>query len=108
MKPSWPESELLEDIKHIVRRRKALPMLAATNPTNILSLGNSAVFAFARQGDGGTMVCLFNFSEMWQRLPAQKLRDAGVTGFFDTLGEGKPELQEDHLSLPPYGRLWLT
>jgi amylosucrase len=105
--PQWPESELLAGVKHVVARRKALPQLAATVPTRILRDLNPAVFAFLRPADAGALACVFNFSEFWQRVPAQPLRDAGIATFKDELGGGLINLQDDHVPIAPYGRLWL-
>ncbi len=106
--PSWPESELLAGVKHVIARRKQLPDFAATAPTRIIVTDIPPVFAFARQGDSRTLVCLFNFSEAWQRVPASLLRKNGASEFTDQLGGGQLALQDDHVPLAPYGRLWLS
>jgi amylosucrase len=105
--PSWPESELLVGVKHIIARRKDMPELAATVTTRIVHTNIPPVFAFQRKGDSRTIVCLFNFSESWQRVPALLLRQSGIVDFHDHLGGGQIALQNDFVPLAPYGRLWL-
>ena len=107
-KQNWPELELLTGVKHIIARRKATPILAATIPTRILHSGNPAIFMFARLGDEKPMICVFNFSDTWQRLPADQLRIQGVELFRDELGGGQIKLQDGFLPVAPYGRFWLV
>jgi amylosucrase len=107
-KPEWPESELLGGVRHIVARRKALPELAASVPTHVIYCGNETVFGYARLADTGPLVCLCNFSQTWQRVPAADIRRLGVRSFYDRLGEGLVSLQEDNVPVAPYGRLWLA
>ncbi len=106
--PRWPELELLSGVKHIIARRKAASCLAATHPTRILQSGNASIFMFARLGDEKTVVCVFNFADTWQRLPADLLRGHGVELFQDELGGGIVALQDGFVPVAPYGRLWLV
>ena len=105
--PTGAEAKLLQGIKAIIGRRKLLPALAASVPTRILHLGVTPVFAYARLADTGTLVCIFNFSDTWQRVAAAPLRTAGVVDFHDELGNSPVGLQEGFLAVAPYGRLWL-
>jgi amylosucrase len=105
--PQGPARQLLEGVKHIIARRKALPTLAATHPTTIIRTNNDAVFAFVRSGDTGPLVCLFNFTNQWQHVHANILSQNGVISFLDELGSGALPVQDGSLSLSPYGRVWL-
>jgi amylosucrase len=106
--PIGPDAKLLVGVKAIIARRKELPALAASVPTRILHLGLPAVFAYARLADTGTLVCVFNFSDSWQRIPAEILKTSGVVMFRDELGQADVTLQDGYLAVAPYGRLWLS
>jgi amylosucrase len=106
--PIGPDAKLLVGVKAIIARRKELPALAASVPTRVLHLGLPAVFAYARLADTGTLVCVFNFSDSWQRIPAEILKTSGVVMFRDELGQAGVTLQDGYLAVAPYGRLWLS
>jgi amylosucrase len=106
--PIGPDAKLLVGVKAIIARRKELPALAASVPTRVLHLGLPAVFAYARLADTGTLVCVFNFSDSWQRIPAEILKTSGVVMFRDELGQADVTLQDGYLAVAPYGRLWLS
>jgi amylosucrase len=103
-----PEGQLFAGVKHIIRRRKAVPHLAADAPTRIVDIGNASVFAFLRLSDEGPLLGLFNFTENWTTVSGEKLRKLGISAFRDMLGEGIVSLHADGLGIAPYGRLWLV
>ena len=107
-KPGVPQSKLLDGTKHIFRRRKALGHLAAGNPTKILESGNLSIFAFLRESDTGPLLAIFNFSELWQNVPAAFARGQGIAKFHDALSDAKVLTLKDQLQVPPYGRIWLV
>ncbi len=106
--PVGAAKKLYDGTQAIIAKRKQNPTLAATVPTRILQTGHPSLFAFVRPGDAATMVCVFNFTNHWQRLHAGVLRHAGVKAFYDQLGGGLVALQDDHVPVAPYGRLWLS
>ena len=103
-----PEAEVLAGTRHILARRKATPQLHGAYPTRIREAPNAAIFAFSRITPTGNLVCLFNFSEHWQHLPGQWLRDEGAQQFFDRLSDAQVALDGDTMAIPPYGRVWLS
>ncbi len=102
-----PEGRLFEGVKHIIRRRKAVPHLAADAPTRIVDIGNVSVFAFLRLSDEGPLLGLFSFTENWTTVSGEELRKLGISAFRDLLGEGEVTLHADGLAVAPYGRIWL-
>jgi amylosucrase len=106
--PVGAERELLDGVKAIIARRKALPVLAATSPTHIQRLGNTALFAFSRRGDGESLLCIFNFTNAWQSVSELSLRQAGVIACFDKLGQGAVPITNGQIAVAPYGRMWLS
>ena len=103
-----PQLKIFEGTKHIVRRRKSLGHLAASNPTQILEPQNQSIFAFLRMGDEGPLLGIFNFSEQWQNLPAAFARGHGIERFHDALSDASVMTPNDQLQIPPYGRIWLV
>jgi amylosucrase len=105
---SGPVTELLAGVKHIVARRKATPHLTAHAATRVIDVGNPKLFAFVRLADDGPLVGLFNFTEDWSFVSANRLRAEGITEFADELGGGVAAITGDALAVSPYGRLWLV
>ncbi len=103
-----PQLKIFEGTKHIVRRRKSLGHLAASNPTQILEPQNQSIFAFLRMGDEGPLLGIFNFSELWQNLPAAFARGHGIERFHDALSDASVMTPNEQLQIPPYGRIWLV
>ncbi len=101
--PVEAAARLLNGIKHIIARRKQIPELAATVPTRILQLNNSSLFAFTRPGDARTLVGIFNFSNTWQHVTTESLRNAGVIEFRDKLRIDEMQIHGNRVSLEPYG-----
>jgi amylosucrase len=106
-KPVGPHKALLDGVKHIISRRKAIGAIAASNPTQIIASGNDAVFMFARHGEDGVLTCVFNFSDVWQNVSADLIRGTGSASFNDELGGGKVLPENGNIPLAPYGRIWL-
>lgn len=99
---------VLAGTRHILARRKATAQLHGGYPTRIRDSGNKTIFTFLRITPTGNLVCLFNFSETWQQLPAHWLREQGVVRFHDAICDSVVDLDDDTLAIPPYGRFWLT
>ncbi len=103
-----PVADLLAGVKHILTRRKATPQLASQVPTRIIETGNEKLFAFIRLADDGPLAGLFNFTDDWTSISAERLRREGLTEFKDLLGGGTAAIHADALAVAPYGRMWLT
>ncbi|MCB1434754.1 MAG: alpha-amylase, partial [Alphaproteobacteria bacterium] len=102
------EGRIFSGIRHILERRRVTSHIHATNPVTILDLGVEGVFSYARRSPVGPLVCVYNFSERWQSIPAATLEAAGVSDWIDQLGNVKVELSDGALQFPPQGRIWLT
>ncbi len=100
-------AQVFAGVKHILSRRRATPDLHAGHPTLVLNSGQTAIFAVQRRAPTHPILCLFNFSEVWQHLPGDWLRAQGVSHWHDSLSDGSVLMNEDRLALPPYARLWL-
>ena len=103
-----PASQVYLGLRHILARRRTCTDLHAAHPIRVLNTANPALFAVQRLAPTHPILCLFNFSESWQHLPADWLRVQGVTQWHDALSDGRVTLHDNHLALPPYARVWLT
>ncbi len=103
-----PASRTYLGLRQILARRRATAALHGAVPTEVLDAGNGAVFAFRRAAPVEALICLFNFSESWQTVPGDWLRRKGAARFHDALSDQPVHLHDDHLALPPYGRVWLA
>lgn len=103
-----PEGRILAGLRAILTARAATPGLHGAVPVAVLDSPVPGVFAFARQAPTGTIVCLFNVTESWQHLPRGWVTTQGVTAWRDLLSGGDVTTEGDRLTLPPYGRVWLT
>lgn len=106
--PDLPERRIFDGTRHILSRRKATYHLHGGHACRIREAGNPAIFAFSRIAPAGVLLCLFNFTPIWQHLSGHWLREQGITYFHDGLSDRTIELADDTLGLPPYGRVWLT
>ncbi len=102
------QNRVLKGTREIMARRKHLPQLSATNPTRIVDAGLSTLFCFCRDGDEGPLLAIFNFSPLWQNLPAAIARQQGIVRFHDALSDAPVATPDNALRIPPYGRLWLV
>jgi amylosucrase len=103
-----PGARVFRGLRHILARRRATPGLHAAHPAQVIDTGNPALFAVARRAPEGTILCLFNMTEVWHHLPAAVARAAGATRMHDALSDAAVAAMHGNLALPPYARLWLT
>jgi amylosucrase len=102
-----PGSQVFWGTRQILARRRATAGLHGGVPVQVVSAGVSGVFAFLRKAPTGTLVCLFNFTESWQRVPEVWAKAVGATQMHDALSDHPVETYDGHIALPPYARLWL-
>jgi amylosucrase len=67
----------------------------------------NGLFAFVRQAPTGALVCVFNITEFWTTLRHDWLLAQGATRMHDALSDAEVTLDDGHLLLPPYARVWL-
>jgi len=106
--PETAQGQVLAGTRQIFARRKATEYLHGANACRIRNAENDAIFTFQRIAATGTLLCLFNFTQTWQHLSGQWLRDLNVAQFYDALSDSVVDLDDDVFALPPYGRVWLT
>jgi amylosucrase len=102
-----PEARVLAGVRTILARRAATPELHAAYPTVIADTHQNGLFAFVRQAPTGALVCVFNFTEFWTTLRHDWLCAQGATRMHDALSDAEVTLDDGHLLLPPYARVWL-
>ncbi len=99
--------QLYSGIKRLIHARKRTPQLHDTLETHILETGNPHVFAYERPHPLGNLVCLYNFSETGQAIPAQLLHERGIGSAVDAITERPLPFWGGMVWLEPYARLWL-
>jgi amylosucrase len=102
-----PDARVLAGVRSILARRAATPELHAAYPTVIADTHQNGLFAFIRQAPTGALVCLFNFTEFWTTLRHDWVLAQGATRLHDALSDAAVTLDDGHLLLPPYARVWL-
>jgi amylosucrase len=102
-----PEARVLAGTRSILARRAATPELHAAYPTVIADTHQNGLFAFTRQAPTGALVCIFNFTEFWTTLRHDWVLAHGATRLHDALSDAEVTLDDGHLLLPPYARVWL-
>lgn len=105
--PATVEGRIFGGIRRIMERRRALRQLHGRHETHVLPAPARPVFAFRRAAPGEPLVCLFNFSEEAQWIPAQYLADHGVVRWRDQLSDRPLDPGLGAVSLPAYGALWI-
>lgn len=103
-----PAARVFRGIRHILARRKATTGLHGATPSEVVDCGLPGVFAVARRAPAGTILCLFNFSDDWQHLPAAFARAEGATHLHDALSDQPVTAHQGLIALPPQARVWLT
>ena len=106
--PSSLPGHVLSATRAILHRRAALAGLHGAVPTRILHPDNPRIFGFTRAAPTGNIVCLFNFSEQDQSIPASWVEAAGVVQWHDLLSDRPVRLHDGQLVLLPYARVWLV
>lgn len=105
--PDSAPGRVFNGLKSILARRIATPELHAHNATEVLRTGNTALFAFARRAPTGSLVCVFNFTESWQVIPASWVVGQGATQLYDVLSDAALGDGHGAIPLPPYARVWI-
>lgn len=100
-------AKVFRGVRHILARRKATAALHGATPTEVVDCGVSGLFVVARRAATGTVLCLFNFSDDWQRLPEAFARAQGISHMHDALSDRPVVAYDGQITLPPQARVWL-
>ena len=102
-----PAARVFGGLRHILARRRATPELHGATPTEVCDSGNAALYAVVRRAPTGPVLCLFNFSEDWQTVPAGWAAAQGVQAMHDALSDAPVATHDGLIALPPHARVWL-
>ena len=107
--PTTPEGRVFHALAHLADTRARLPHLHASVPSAVVDVWNPGVLALARQHPLGTMLCLYNVTELPRSVPGWLLRRHGLQQCVDALS-GSPVTvgSDDSAWLPPYAVWWLV
>ena len=94
-------------LKNLIAARQRTPQLHALRDTVILESPNAQVFAYERPHPLGSLLCLYNFSEELQVIPAWFLESRGVQPATDCISDKPLEIRDGFVWLEGYAALWL-
>ena len=99
--------QMFDGLKTLIAARQRTPQLHALRDTVILESPNAQVFAYARPHPLGNLVCLYNFSENLQVIPAWFLEQRGLEKATDCILDKPIEIRDGFVWLEGYTALWL-
>jgi amylosucrase len=105
-----PESvpgRVLSGIRKILARRSETREFHAGYPTEVLQTGNAALFAHARRAPAGSVVCVYNFTDVWTAIPASWVVQHGASQLHEILSDRTIAPSGGAVPLPPYARVWI-
>ncbi|MFO1033998.1 MAG: alpha-amylase family glycosyl hydrolase [Hyphomicrobiales bacterium] len=102
------QQQVFAETRRIMARRKLVPAFAASHAVRILDTGNPALFAFARLGDEGPVICVFNFTGAAHSLASAWLNAQGAERFHDLLADEPVDGSTGFVTLQPYGAVWVA
>ncbi|MBP8930924.1 MAG: DUF3459 domain-containing protein, partial [Paracoccus sp.] len=105
--PDSAAARVFSGLRQMLARRAATPEFHARNATEILQTGNRVLFALARRAPTGDVICVFNFSDTWQTLPASWVVQQGASQLHDILSDSPVGDGHGAIPLPPYARVWI-
>ena len=105
--PSTIEGRIHGGLLALIAARRRTPHLHASYVTDVIDAGNPHVFAYVRPHPLGTLLAVYNVTEVEQVVPAAVLREAGLAQPYDQIGEAFMPLDGDAVRLAPYARHWL-
>ncbi len=104
-----PEGRVFRGLAHLAATRARLPHLHASVPSLVVDVWNPGVLAFTRHHPLGTMLCLYNVTELPRSVPGWLLRQHGLADSVDALsGAHVQPGVDDSAWLPPYAVWWLV
>ncbi len=105
--PGSAQGRILAGTRAIMARRKAVPAFSAAVPTQIIDLGNPALFVFRRAEEDRPVTCIFNFTDADQGVTPWGLGLESGRAHVDLL-TGRPlHLTDGMVRIAPYQALWL-
>ncbi len=103
------ESRVFDGLAHLAKVRARLPHVHASVPSVVLDVWNPGVLAFARHHPLGTMLCIYNVTELPRSVPGWLLRQHGLAESVDALSGSRVQIgSDDSAWLPGYAAWWLV
>ncbi len=106
--PGTIEARLFSGVRAITQARRRTQQLSARYDTDIVDLKHAHVFSNINRHPVGSLVGLYNFTEQMQLVKVDDLPDVASLRLFDELEQHQLVVDDGHIQLSPYGRLWLS
>ena len=101
------EYRVFQQLKQLIKQRKALPYLHGQSSQIAVDLVNPHVFGIVRTHNGKTFFALFNFSENTQIVSTEYLHPLLVgTRFADVFQGREFDVNDTQFDLSPYEFVW--
>ncbi|MBB5350123.1 amylosucrase/maltose alpha-D-glucosyltransferase/alpha-amylase [Haloferula luteola] len=98
--PETVEGRIFNGLLMLCRIRKNNQAFHATR-TEFVDLGNRHVFGYFRVHEGQSILCLANFNDHPEEIPATRLRQLGLRKTFTDLVAGQPIVATEKLVMEP-------
>ena len=111
--PTSVEGRIFAGLSHLARVRAGCASLHAGVESQPVQVGSDTVLGLLRRHPAGPMLALYNFSDSWQRIPAEAVRRLGFRTVRDRISDFTPRADSDGdpihaYPMPPYAAWWLT
>jgi amylosucrase len=98
---------VLSGIRKILARRSETREFHAGYPTEVLQTGNAALFAHARRAPAGSVVCVYNFTDVWTAIPASWVVQHGASQLHEILSDSDHRAERRRGPPAPLRALWI-
>ena len=101
------EYKVFEGIKEMIRLRKSDNLFHGDVKANIIENEDISIYAFSKEKDGESLICIFNFSEHLKEISTQPYQIVHKGKMIDLFTHRTIDLSHKTIKIAPYEVLWL-
>jgi len=102
------EHRIFQGLATLIGARKQAPQFHASVPCYVLENGHPHIFTHLRPHPLGNVICVYNFSELPQTLPADFCYYQRIFSPYDLITRRAVQAWDKLVHLAPYERLWIV
>jgi amylosucrase len=102
------EHRIFQGLATLIGVRKQAPQFHSSVPSFVLENGHPHIFTHLRPHPLGNVVCVYNFSELPQTLPADFCYYQRIFSPYDLITRRTVQAWDKLVHLAPYDRLWIV